>query len=233
MPKELFRLLVCQYLAWMTIFSISLFFTDYVAQSIYKGDPSAAANSTEFMNYDEGVRMGCWCLLSISMTSAVSAVILEKFLLNIFSARTLYVFTHLVYGVCMGVVYFQTNIYIIMALSSSLGIVLTANYTLPYQVISEFHEDKLYRLQSAPGTKRGIGTDCALLSSVYFLSQFTVAAVTGLLTSNFGNSVIIIFSSLLAFSLCLWVSIFMIFPKPQYLKTNPNQGAHNQSYNPS
>jgi solute carrier family 45 protein 1/2/4 len=51
-----------------------------VAQAIYKGDPSAAANSTEFINYDEGVRMGCWCLLSISLVSAASAVLLEKFL---------------------------------------------------------------------------------------------------------------------------------------------------------
>ena len=73
MPKELFRLLVCNYLAWMTIFSVTLFFTDFIAQSIYKGDPSASVNSTEFQNYDQGVRMGCWCLLSISLTSAVFA----------------------------------------------------------------------------------------------------------------------------------------------------------------
>ena len=194
---------------------------------------AAPSNSTEFKKYDEGVRMGCWCLLLISLISAVSAVIMEKFLINLLSTRTLYVFSHLLYAICMGVVYFQTDIYVIMVLSSSLGLVLTANYTLPYQVISEFHEDNLYRLQSAPGTKRGIGTDCALLSSVYFLSQFTIAAVTGVLTSNFGNSVIILFSSLLAFSLCLWVAIFMIFPKPPVEKTKPEavDGAHNPSYN--
>lgn len=108
-----------------------------------------------------------------------------------------------------------------MLLSSALGFVLTANYTLPYQVVSEFHEDKAYRAQSAAGTKRGIGTDCALLSSVYFLSQFTVAAITGLLTSSFGNNVIVVFSSLLALSVCTWVSVFMIFPKPPVEK-KPN-----------
>ena len=36
MPKELKRLLICQILGWMANFSISLFFTDFVAQVIYK-----------------------------------------------------------------------------------------------------------------------------------------------------------------------------------------------------
>jgi solute carrier family 45 protein 1/2/4 len=140
-------------------------------------------------------------------------VFFEKFLIERFSAKTLYFFTHFVYSICIGGVYFVTNIYAIMALSSTLGFVLTANYTLPYSVISEFHEDKEYRKQSAAGTKRGIGTDCALLSSVYFLSQFTVAAITGLLTSTFGNSVIVIVSSVLGLAVSFWVAVFMIFPK--------------------
>lgn len=53
--------------------------------------------------------------------------------------------------------YFQDNIYIIMPLSSSLGLVITILGTLPYQMISEFHKDKNYRKQSAAGTRRGIG----------------------------------------------------------------------------
>lgn len=83
-------------------------------------------------------------------------MILEKFLINIFSTRSLYFFSHLIYAVCIGGSYFVTNEYYILALASLLGIVITVNYTLPYQLVSEFHEDKEYRKQSPPGTKRGI-----------------------------------------------------------------------------
>lgn len=125
--------------------------------------------------------MGCWCLLTYSIMSAISAgmrtqnlkkkfslnnneamifdsiVILEKFLMDRFSTRTLYFFSYLVYAICCGAIYFQTNVYIIMPLSSSLGILLTAICTLPYQMLSEFHKDNKYRNKSASGTKRGLG----------------------------------------------------------------------------
>ena len=82
---------------------------------------------------------------------------MEKYLISRFSMRSLFFFAHFFYAICMGVLYFQSNIYIIMPLSSSLGVILTANVTIPYQMISEFHNDKVYKSKSAPGTKRGIG----------------------------------------------------------------------------
>lgn len=101
--------------------------------------------------------MGCWCLLSYSVMSAISAVVLEKFLLTRFSTKTLYFFTYLIYAICCGIIYFQTSVYVILPLSSSMGMLLTTITTLPYQMLSEFHQDKNYRNQSAAGTKRGLG----------------------------------------------------------------------------
>ncbi len=84
-------------------------------------------------------------------------VVLEKFLQDKFSTKTLYFFTFLIYAICSGAIFFQKNIYIIMGLSSTLGLVITTLSTLPYQMIAEFHKDKNYRKQSAEGTRRGIG----------------------------------------------------------------------------
>ena len=45
-------------------------------------------NSTLFIQYNEGVKMGCWCLLSFAVVSALSAGKLEKnikdFLVNFY-----------------------------------------------------------------------------------------------------------------------------------------------------
>ncbi|RNA27188.1 SLC45A2 [Brachionus plicatilis] len=218
MPRELIRLLVCNLLGWLAFFSTSLFFTDFIGQAIYHGDAYAPQNSTEFALYNQGVKMGCWCLLTYSLVSAISAVILEKFLMEKFSTRTLYFFSYLVYALCCIGIYFQTNIYIIMPLSSSIGIVLTAISTLPYQMLSEFHKDNRYRSQSAAGTKRGLGIDCSLLSSIYFLAQTIVSAVMSLITSNFGNYSILIIGALFSLLGCFWIALFVIFPEDQTQK---------------
>ena len=93
MPKELFRLLICQIIGWLALFSTTLFFTDFVAQvviffkktmffkylmlfffqSVYKGDPLGALNSTELANYNDGAKMGSICLLVYSMSTSLSA----------------------------------------------------------------------------------------------------------------------------------------------------------------
>ena len=128
-------------------------------------------------------------------------VILEKYLLAQFSVKNLYFWSHLFYAVTIGLVYFQSNIYVIMGLSCAFGILLNVNSTLPYQMISEFHQHEEFRNKSPPGTCRGIGEikrnlifnnkyskfiiwivgiDCALLSSIYFLAQTLVAIYTSL-----------------------------------------------------
>ena len=166
----------------MSFFTTELFFTDFIGTSIYGGDPAAERNSTSFQSYDDGVKMGCWCLLAINLMSAGSAcmwnsylisyldffkfnfylwfpqVILENYLLDKFSTQTIYFFSYFSYALSCGTIYFVTNIWAIMVISSVTGIFLTSLITLPYTMISEFHKDKVYRSKSAAGTKRGLGT---------------------------------------------------------------------------
>jgi hypothetical protein len=109
--------------------------------------------------------------------------------------------------------YFQTTIHAIIPLSGSLGIIQTTITVLPYSMLGEFHKDELYRSKSPVGTKRGLGIDCSLLSSVYFLAQATISIVMSPVIAFFGNYSILVVASTLAFIGCLWISCFVIYPK--------------------
>ena len=63
-----------------------------------------------------------------------------------------------------------------------------------------------------------LGNDCALMSSVYFLSQTVVASFTSLLTSSFGNYAIIVTSSICSFITCLLIAVYVIFPPEENQK---------------
>lgn len=73
MPKELLRLLIYQFFGWMALFSTELFFTDFVAFSIYNGKATAPKNSTELSNFNLGTRNGSWGLLTFSLACSISA----------------------------------------------------------------------------------------------------------------------------------------------------------------
>jgi solute carrier family 45 protein 1/2/4 len=130
-----------------------------------------------------------------------------------FSTRTLYFFSNFTYAICVSCIYFVDSVYIIMPLYSSAGLLLTANQTFPYQLLSDYHKDKEYRKQSAQGSKRGLGVDCSLLSCMFFASQTIVSLFMSLLTSSLGNSVILIFAALCALACCFCAAILVKYPE--------------------
>ena len=181
-------------------------------KAIYHGDPSANQDSEEFKNYTEGVKIGCYCLLINAISSSIYALILEKILLERFSTKFLYFMGCLLNAVLITCIYFTNNIYIIIFLCSGIGILLTTISTLPFQMLSEFHQDHNYKQKSAKGTKRGIGIDCSLLSVSYFLASTLASLYSSPLIDRFGDYTIIVESAIFSFINCLWISLFMIFP---------------------
>lgn len=157
--------------------------------------------------------MGCWCLLWGALSGSIYAFILEKILMSRFSTKFLFFLGYLIHGIIFSLIYFTNNIYLIIFLCSGFGVLSTTLQTLPFQILSEFHEDINYRKKSPPGTKRGIGTDCALLSACYFLSQALTASYTSVLVSVVGNYFILLSSAFWIFVGTLFLSLFMIFPK--------------------
>ena len=44
----------------MSLVCYSLYFTDFVGEAVFGGDPSAAPGSEKRRLYDQGVQFGCW-----------------------------------------------------------------------------------------------------------------------------------------------------------------------------
>lgn len=209
LSKELVRLLVVQVVGWIALFSVQFFLTDFIAQSIYNGDPTGSKNSLELALYNQGVKIGSLCLVSFALSSVASAIILEKYMNERYSIKRLYLITFAVYFVSCILMYNSKEIYFILPLCSSLGILITAITTLPYQLISKFHEDNAYISRN----KNSLNSDCSLLSSCYFLAQAVVSVSMSTFTFNFGNEVIMIVGAFFGFVGYVYTEYFVIFPQ--------------------
>lgn len=63
---------------WMSLVCYSLYFTDFVGQSVYGGDPSAMEGTEERMKYVNGVRMGSLGMSLYSISCSFYSLIIEK-----------------------------------------------------------------------------------------------------------------------------------------------------------
>lgn len=68
----------------------SLYFTDFVGEAVFNGDPKAAYGSLRYNLYEEGVRFGCFGMAMYSLSCACYSLIIEK-LISRFRARNVYV----------------------------------------------------------------------------------------------------------------------------------------------
>ncbi|CAK9304813.1 unnamed protein product [Gordionus sp. m RMFG-2023] len=78
MPRFLKILCLTNLFSWMSLVCYSLYFTDYVGQHIFRGDPKFPENSLIHKTYEKGVRFGCWGMASYSMTCAVYSYYIER-----------------------------------------------------------------------------------------------------------------------------------------------------------
>ncbi|XP_054564678.1 solute carrier family 45 member 4 isoform X2 [Eptesicus fuscus] len=74
MPRELLRLCLCHLLTWFSVIAEAVFYTDFMGQVIFEGDPKAPSNSTAWQAYNAGVKMGCWGLVIYAATGAICSV---------------------------------------------------------------------------------------------------------------------------------------------------------------
>ncbi|CAF3463943.1 unnamed protein product [Rotaria sp. Silwood1] len=182
MPSRLWKLMICQVIGWVAYFATHLYFTDFIATKVYNGtldekDPEA------FDRYKYGVTMGCWGLLLYSASTAIYActcimlVCLERWLAEKFSLKTLYFVGYLAYAIGCLINFFVPRIAVNIIMCITFGMLVVSLNTLPYHMLSQFHADETYK--NRDGSKRGIGVDCSLLNSCYFLGELAVAASLG------------------------------------------------------
>lgn len=78
MPHSLRMVCLTNLFCWMAHVCYSLYFTDFVGESVFHGDPKAAEGSIEYEQYTEGVRFGCWGMAMYSLSCACYSMIIEK-----------------------------------------------------------------------------------------------------------------------------------------------------------
>lgn len=188
MPQELLRLCACHLLTWFSIIAEAVFFTDFMGQVIYHGDPKAPSNSTLLDNYHKGVQMGCWGLVIYAMTAATCSAVLQKYLDNFdLSIRVIYILGTLGFSIGTAVMAIFPNVYVSMVMISSMGIISMSISYCPYALLGQYHEMKEY-IQHSPGnSRRGFGIDCAILSCQVYISQILVASALGSVVEAVGS----------------------------------------------
>ncbi|XP_068937202.1 solute carrier family 45 member 4 isoform X2 [Petaurus breviceps papuanus] len=214
MPKELKRLCLCHLVTWFSIIAEAVFYTDFMGQVIFEGDPKAPSNSTAWHAYNAGVKMGCWGLVIYASTAAICSALLQKYLDNYdLSIRVIYILGTLGFSIGTAVMAIFSNIYIAMIMISTMGIVSMSISYCPYVLLGQYHEIKEYVQHSPGNSRRGFGIDCAILSCQVYISQILVASALGGVVEAVGTvRVIPVVASVGSFLGFLSATFLVIYP---------------------
>ncbi|XP_034401792.1 solute carrier family 45 member 4 isoform X2 [Cyclopterus lumpus] len=216
MPPELLRLCACHLLTWFSIIAEAVFFTDFMGQVIYHGDPTAPLNSTLLEDYHKGVQMGCWGLVIYAMTAATCSAILQKYLDNFdLSIKVIYIMGTLAFSIGTAVMAIFPNVYVSMVMISSMGIISMSISYCPYALLGQYHEMKTYIRHSPGNSRRGFGIDCAILSCQVYISQILVASALGAVVKAVGSVRVIPMVASVGSLLGFFTAFFLvIYPYP-------------------
>ncbi|XP_063036752.1 membrane-associated transporter protein isoform X2 [Melospiza melodia melodia] len=209
MPSHYRCLCVSHLFGWMAFLSNMLFFTDFMGQVVYHGNPYAPHNSTLYLTYKAGVEMGCWGLCINAISSSVYSY-LQKVLLPYIGLKGLYFMGYLLFGLGTGLIGLFPNVYSTLALCSLFGVMSSTLYTVPFHLIAEYHREeesqKLQEGEQAGEHGRGKGIDCAALTCMVQLAQIILGVGLGLLVSVAGSAVTVISASTVALAGCCFVA---------------------------
>ena len=78
MPRCLWVLCVVNLFCWMSLVCYSLYFTDFVGQAVFLGDPQASPGSDAHNAYDDGVRLGSFGMSLYSLSCSVYSLVIER-----------------------------------------------------------------------------------------------------------------------------------------------------------
>ncbi|XP_067243850.1 proton-associated sugar transporter A isoform X2 [Chanodichthys erythropterus] len=214
MPPCLRSLCTNHFLGWLSFEGMLLFYTDFMGEVVFGGDPKAHHDSEEYKRYNSGVTMGCWGMCIYAFSAAFYSAILEK-LEERFSLRSLYFFAYLAFGLGTGLATLSTNLYVLLSLCVTYGVLFSSLCTLPYSLLCEYYQSPQFCGSSENGTRRGMGVDISLLSCQYFLAQILVSVAMGPLTTLVGGAQgVMYFSSLMSFVGCLYSSLCVVYHLP-------------------
>ncbi|XP_008058824.1 membrane-associated transporter protein [Carlito syrichta] len=214
MPPHYRYLCISHLIGWTAFLSNMLFFTDFMGQIVYHGDPYSAHNSTEFLIYERGVEVGCWGLCINSVFSSVYSYF-QKALVSYIGLKGLYFTGYLLFGLGTGFIGLFPNVYSTLVLCTMFGVMSSTLYTVPFNLIAEYHREEEEERQQTPGgdpgsSRRGKGVDCAALTCMVQLAQILVGGGLGFLVNMAGSVVVVVITaSAVALIGCCFVALFV------------------------
>ncbi|GBM37896.1 Membrane-associated transporter protein [Araneus ventricosus] len=187
MPPVLFHLFIACLFGWMGIMCHDMYYTDFVGQVIYGGNPQASKESVAFRLYDDGVRMGSWGLLLHCLSAAVYAAFLQDKLIYRFGKSNTYLFGMICFTLSLLGTVMTESIMLVNLFSALSGLGSAAITTVPYALITEYYSKKEVYYHNSK--HRGVGEDMAVLDSAVFLSQIIPSLFLGYIVEYTKNSI--------------------------------------------
>ena len=140
-PFVLRSLALAHFCSWTAIMGFNLFYTDYVGNAVYQGNPNAPEDSFLRNRFDEGVRMGSWGLLLHCITSAIYALFVEK-LVDRYGCKRTYLAGMISFSCAMlGMVCVHHIVFVtIMAAFTGFGYATVT--TIPFILVTKYHNEK-------------------------------------------------------------------------------------------
>lgn len=197
MPKSLRILCVTNLFCWMSLVCYSLYFTDFVGEAVFGGDPGAPDGSVARDLYEEGVRFGCWGMALYSLSCSLYSFLIEK-MVKVFGAKPVYICGQLVYSVGMMFMASLRHPAAVIIFSCCAGVMYSTLFTMPYLLVAHYHASETFKTEEgvlADGPEqqvRGLGTDVAIISSMVFLAQFILSLCMGSIIAAVGSTTAVV-----------------------------------------
>ncbi|XP_055385034.1 proton-associated sugar transporter A [Condylostylus longicornis] len=196
MPHSLRMVCLTNLFCWMAHVSYSLYFTDFVGEAVFGGDPKALEGTAIQMLYEEGVRFGCWGMAMYSLSCSCYSLIIEK-LIQRFTAKPVYIGGLLFYSSGMVLMAFTRSKFSVIIFSWTAGVMYSTLFTMPYLLVARYHSKGVFEIGAdgegkLGGDVRGLGTDVAIVSSMVFLAQFILSLCMGTIVTMSGTTTAVV-----------------------------------------
>lgn len=196
MPHSLRMVCLTNLFCWMAHVCYSLYFTDFVGEAVYGGDPQAPDGTKERELYESGVRFGCWGMSMYSLSCSCYSLIIEK-LIQRYKARRVYICGLLFYSSGMLLMAIVKHPVGVIIFSWTAGVMYSTLFTMPYLLVAHYHASSTFEVSAEgeaiqSGGVRGLGTDVAIVSSMVFLAQFFLSCCLGTIVSLSGTTTAVV-----------------------------------------
>ncbi|CAH2265513.1 proton-associated sugar transporter A [Pararge aegeria] len=192
MPKSLRVVCLTNLFCWMAHVCYSLYFTDFVGESVFGGNPAAPVGSESRINYEAGVRFGCWGMAMYSLSCACYSTIIEK-LIKMLGAKKVYVGGLCTYSCGMMMLCLLRARAAVILFSWTAGIMYSTLFTMPYLLVAHYHATGMWDSEGGGSEQeRGIGTDVAVVSSCVFVAQLLISVIMGFAVKITGSTAAVV-----------------------------------------